>query len=102
MPNAEAPTSPAKLELESPDVIRCGDHVYRCGGITYRLIRHLTRQRRGASKIADLAVAVWGERLGPEISRNTLKGVIHRVNDVLKGIGAGERVSIDRESVLMV
>jgi hypothetical protein len=93
---------PAALELEAPDTIRCGSNTYRCGGITYRILRHMTRARKGASTVRDLAAATWGERVGAEVGRNTVKVALSRVNDVLAGIGARERVTIDGEAVLLL
>jgi hypothetical protein len=99
---ATAATAPADLEIEPPDVVRCGANTYRCGGITYRILRHMTRARKGASTVRDLAAAVWGEKVGAEVGRNTVKVALSRVNDVLAGIGAREKVTIDGAAVLLL
>lgn len=90
------------ITLEEPQTIRCGDSVYRCGGITYLAIRHLVTSRKGASTVRAMCRVVWGATVGPEVSRVTVKGVIHRANDVLAGIGARERLTLDGEAILLV
>jgi hypothetical protein len=45
---------------------------------------------------------VWGEEMGPGISRVTLKSAIHRANEVLARVGSREAVTLDGEAVLLL
>jgi hypothetical protein len=94
--------STVELQLEPPDEIRCGDQTYRSGGTVFRAIEFIVKSKHKAGTVRSLAVAVWGSRVGPEVSKTTVKGLLHRANDVLAGLGARERLSLDGEAVLLV
>lgn len=95
------PKPTLSITLEPPETIRCGKQVYRTGGHTYRAVAAVATAEGGATTVRDLAVAVWGERIGPEVSRGTIKTAVHRANEVLAGIGARERILIDGDVVLL-
>lgn len=95
-------TAQPELTLEEPETVRAGGNAYRCGGITFRIIRHITRAANRCATVRGLAVAVWGKSVGPEVSRATIKMAVSRANDVLAGLGARERITLDGGAVLMV
>lgn len=90
-----------ELVLEAPDTIRNGERTYRSGSTVYRALECVMKAE-GAASVKAVAVAVWGERIGAEVSNATVRSMLRRVNEVLAGIGARERMTLDGEAVLLV
>jgi hypothetical protein len=91
---AMSTSPPPVLKLRYPETLVCGEHSVRVGGATFRALSRLLRARPDARgnrrvKLGAFVKAVWGERVPPDA---TLRGLVFRVNELLRGIGCGSRL----------
>jgi hypothetical protein len=80
-----------ELKLSPPDsVVFRGERV-RCGGTVYRAVKCLLA-RAGGATVKQLSAAVWGaEPNSPE----TIRTLLWRTNNLLKGMGCSYRAMLD-------
>ncbi len=80
------------LKLEAPEHVRYGEIAYRCGASVYRCLAALSGGREVT--LAKFCAAVWGSERSEQLPV-TVRGVIWRANNVLRGIGCPSRILLD-------
>ena len=91
-----SPASCSEIRLIAPDALECGPNRVRVGGCVWRALKCVLGRASGRVPVETFARAVWGKV--PE-KNETLRSVIWRVNNTLKGLGHPKRLVLDGEAV---
>lgn len=84
--------------LRPPEYVEYAGQSVRCGGAVYRALQCLLRCASGRVTVARFQVAVWGR--GRTVPPETLRGVVWRVNNLMKGLGCPLRAGLDDGQIL--
>lgn len=85
-----------ELTLDPPHSVVYGRDTVRCGETVYRALRCLMSRERGAG-LPAFCTSVWGKA---EVHNETVRSLIWRTNNLLKGLRCPRRVMLSGDKVL--